>query len=183
MISEIMKRIAQTYAQYFNWRHQRIGHLFQERFRSEPVNDMEYFITLIRYIHQNPIAGGLSKTVTDYIWSSWHEYISQSNICPNICNTSHVYKRISLDDLIELVNEPMQKALEILDINTVGKRTDEEVRDFLSCNFPQLPISNLTNVERYQQEQVILMAIEYGAELRQIVRITGIPYGIVRQIK
>ena len=67
MISEIMKRIAQTYAQYFNWRHQRIGHLFQERFRSEPVNDMEYFITLIRYIHQNPIAGGLSKTVTDYI--------------------------------------------------------------------------------------------------------------------
>lgn len=81
------------------------------------------------------------------------------------------------------MNEPMQKALEILDINTVGKRTDEEVRDFLSCNFPQLPISNLTNVERYQQEQVILMAIEYGAGLRQIVRITGIPYGIVRQIK
>lgn len=183
MISETMKRIAQTYAQYFNWRHQRIGHLFQERFRSEPVNDMEYFITLIRYIHQNPIAGGLSKTAADYPWSSWHEYISQPSNCPNICNTSHVFKRITLKDLIELVNQPMAKASKILDIDTVGKRTDEEVRDFLSQNFPQFSISNLTNVGRYQQEQVISMAIEYGAGLRQIVRITGIPYGIVRQIK
>lgn len=183
IISETMKRIAQTYAHYFNWRHQRIGHLFQERFRSEPVNDMEYFITLIRYIHQNPIAGGLTKTVADYIWSSWHEYISQSSICPNICNTSHVYNRITLEDLTELVNEPMQKASKILDIDSVSMRTDKEVRDFLSHNFPQLPISNLANVERYQQEQIISMAIEYGAGLRQIVRITGIPYGIVRQIK
>jgi REP element-mobilizing transposase RayT len=182
-IGETMKRIAQTYAHYFNWRHQRIGHLFQERFRSEPVNDMEYFITLIRYIHQNPIAGGLSKTVADYPWSSWHEYISQTSNCPKICNTSHVFKRITLEDLIELVNEPMAKASKILDIDTVGKRTDEEVRDFLSHIFPQLSISNLTNVERYQQKQVISMAIEYGAGLRQIVRITGIPYGIVRQIK
>lgn len=183
MISETMKRIAQTYAQYFNWKHQRIGHLFQERFRSEPVNNMEYFVTLIRYIHQNPIAGGLTKTVADYIWSSWHEYISQLSICPKICNTSHVYKRISLEDLIELVNEPMAKALKILDIDTVGKRTDDEVRDFLSYSFPQLSLSNLMDLERSQQEQLISMALEYGAGLRQIVRITGIPYGIVRTIK
>ena len=31
------------------------GHLFRERFKSEPVNDMSYFVTLLRYIHQNPI--------------------------------------------------------------------------------------------------------------------------------
>ena len=32
----------------------RDGHLFRERFKSEPVNDMAYFVTLLRYIHQNP---------------------------------------------------------------------------------------------------------------------------------
>ena len=33
----------------------RDGHLFRERFKSEPVNDMAYFVTLLRYIHQNPV--------------------------------------------------------------------------------------------------------------------------------
>ena len=32
-----------------------IGHLFQDRFKSEPVDSMEYFVVLLRYIHQNPV--------------------------------------------------------------------------------------------------------------------------------
>ena len=38
---------------YYNRKYLRDGHLFKERFRSEPVNDMAYFVTLLRYIHQN----------------------------------------------------------------------------------------------------------------------------------
>lgn len=39
----------------FNHKYSRDGHLFRERFKSEPVNDMAYFETLLRYIHQNPV--------------------------------------------------------------------------------------------------------------------------------
>lgn len=180
-IGETMKRIAQTYAHYFNWKYQRIGHLFQERFRSEPVNDMAYFITLLRYIHQNPVAGGLTKTVEDYPWSSWHEYLSKPSVCQPICNTSQIQKRISLEDLIELVNDPLQKASEILDIDTICNRTDDEVRAFFLESFPQYNVTDYVCLERRQQNMIILEAMEYGAGLRQIVRITGIPYGIVRR--
>lgn len=38
-------------------------------------------------------------------------------------------------------------------------------------------------LNRSQQNEIVSMAIEFGAGLRQIVRITGIPYGIVRIIK
>lgn len=182
-IGETMKRIAQTYAHYFNWKYQRIGHLFQERFRSEPVNDMEYFITLLRYIHQNPVAGGLTRTVEDYQWCSWHEYISKPSVCPYICNTSHIYRRISIEDLTELVNDPLPKASKVLDIETECYRTDEEVRIFLANYYPEWNISQLKGLERSMQNEIISMAIEYGAGLRQIVRITGIPYGIVRKVK
>ena len=44
----------------------RIGHLLQDRFKSEPCNDSGYFLTLFRYIHQNPVKAGLVKTAKDY---------------------------------------------------------------------------------------------------------------------
>ena len=51
----------------------RDGHLFRERFKSEPVNDMAYFVILLRYIHQNPVKAGIVNKVNDYEFSSWHE--------------------------------------------------------------------------------------------------------------
>lgn len=58
-ISKVMHCINQSYAQYFNIRHKRRGHLFQDRFKSEVVDSDNYLFTLSAYIHNNPtdIAG------------------------------------------------------------------------------------------------------------------------------
>ncbi len=48
-IGDIVKRITVSYAYHFNKKYQRNGHLFQDRFRSEPVDDISYFKTLLRY--------------------------------------------------------------------------------------------------------------------------------------
>ena len=52
-IGDTIKRIAGAYVYYYNHKYLRDGHLFKERFKSEPVNDISYFTTLLRYIHQN----------------------------------------------------------------------------------------------------------------------------------
>ena len=57
-----------------NHKYSRDGHLFKERFKSEPVNDMAYFTVLLRYIHQNPVKAGIVENVKDYEYSSWGEY-------------------------------------------------------------------------------------------------------------
>ena len=75
-LSETVRRIATAYALYFNKKYERCGHLFQDRFKSEPVNDSTYFVTLLRYVHQNPVAGGLCQKVEDYAWSSWGEFLT-----------------------------------------------------------------------------------------------------------
>ena len=54
-LAQIMKRISSSYVYYYNHKYGRIGHLFQERFKSQPVGDWDYFLTLLRYIHQNPL--------------------------------------------------------------------------------------------------------------------------------
>ena len=52
-IGSTIKHLAVMYAIYYNQKYSRSGHVFQDRFKSEPVNDMAYFVTLLRYIHQN----------------------------------------------------------------------------------------------------------------------------------
>lgn len=53
-ISAIMKSINFTYAQYFNRKHNRHGHLFQDRFRSKIIDNDRYLMTCSAYIHNNP---------------------------------------------------------------------------------------------------------------------------------
>ena len=66
-ISNIVKRIGVAYAHYFNKKYERNGHLFQDRFRSEPVDDIGYFVTLLRYIHQNPLKAFARISQTDLV--------------------------------------------------------------------------------------------------------------------
>ena len=58
-IGQFMKRILTRFVYWYNVKYQRVGHLFQDRFKSEPVENDSYFMTVIRYIHQNPLKAGL----------------------------------------------------------------------------------------------------------------------------
>nr|WP_311774044.1 transposase [Metabacillus sp. KUDC1714] len=64
-ISESIKRISSSYVYWYNNKYERCGLLFQERFKSENVENILYFLTVLRYIHQNPLKAGLAKTVFD----------------------------------------------------------------------------------------------------------------------
>ena len=51
----VIKRIAGSYVYWYNLKYHRSGHLFQDRYKSEAVEDDPYFLTVLRYIHHNPI--------------------------------------------------------------------------------------------------------------------------------
>ena len=79
-LETIFKRIAGRYVYYYNVKYQRVGHLFQDRFKSEPVEDDAYLLTVLRYIHQNPVKAKLCKKVEEYCYSSIGEYLCNSEI-------------------------------------------------------------------------------------------------------
>lgn len=74
-IGKAMQRIGSRYAYWFNKKYERCGYLFQDRFKSETVDNHRYFLTLLRYIHRNPIVAKLCESAGDYRWSSYNEYI------------------------------------------------------------------------------------------------------------
>ena len=71
-ISQFMRRLLTGYAIYYNGRHRRRGHLFQNRYKSIVCEEEPYLLELVRYIHLNPIRAGLVKGLAEldgYPWS------------------------------------------------------------------------------------------------------------------
>ncbi len=171
-ISEIIKSLASSYVFYYNKKNQRIGHLFQERFKSEPCNDMEYFITLLRYIHQNPVKAGIETDAASYEWSSWkQDYLRPANEGWPICSVQTVLKRISLEDLKALVDEPCDACC--IDVDNTRRLKDEEVRELIIQQIGTATVETFLNIDREQQESIIIWLREEGASVRQIVRYSG----------
>jgi putative transposase len=75
-ISKIMQRINLTYTQYFNKKYEKVGHLFQGRYKALLCDRDEYLLSLIRYIHLNPVRANLVKEPQDYPWSSHRDYLA-----------------------------------------------------------------------------------------------------------
>ncbi len=73
-ISMIMHRICLTYSMWYNKKYNRNGYLFQNRFKSEPVENEQYLLTVFRYIHQNPLKAGMVSWLYSYRWSSYCDY-------------------------------------------------------------------------------------------------------------
>lgn len=70
-LSKGMRQLNGIYTQASNRRHQRVGHLFQGRFKAILVDSDAYLLELARYVVLNPVRAGLVKTPADWTWSSY----------------------------------------------------------------------------------------------------------------
>lgn len=69
-IGVVMKRLGVRYASWFNRKYGRVGHVFQDRFLSKPVEDDAYLSAVLPYIWNNPVVAGMATRPEDYRWSS-----------------------------------------------------------------------------------------------------------------
>lgn len=89
-ITEFISKLSNSYTKYFNVKYGRVGPLLQGEFQSVHVESNEQLLHLNRYIHLNPTVNFISKTLDDYLWSSYHEYVNEISV--EICD-----KKIILD--------------------------------------------------------------------------------------
>lgn len=74
LLSSYLAIVLAEFAEYYNFKHNRNGHVFQDRFKSECVETPQYFWNCIRYIHMNPIHANIVKAPLNYNFSSLKEY-------------------------------------------------------------------------------------------------------------
>lgn len=86
-LSKVMQTLMTAYSMYVNKKHDRVGHVFQGRFKSIIVEKDIYLLELMRYIHLNPVRAGLVGRVEEYPWSSYLKYMSAGEGEPKIETT------------------------------------------------------------------------------------------------
>ena len=183
-VGETIKRIASSYVYYYNRKYGRDGHLFKERFKSEPVNDMEYFTVLLRYIHQNPVKAGIVEKVKNYEYSSWGEYDGTVEPVFQICDTHTVLNRIPFKELEELVNDPLGDDVQCLEIEkkVYSKPSDDQVWQQIK------ELTGVTNITTFQQledelkRNILRILKDSGASHRQLERLTGVGRGLIQKL-
>jgi len=181
-IGNTFRRIGASFVYWYNWKYSRRGHLFQDRYKSETVEKDSYFLTVIRYIHQNPLKAGMVKKIQDYPWSSYREYTKKQEICDTQF-ALNLFSKNSQEALIlwEKYNQENnhEQCLEYDDGTRLNDlETTELIQRIAGVKIP-------TEIQRYEKQkrnQVIKKLKVQGLPIRQIARLTGISYGVIRGI-
>ncbi len=130
-----MKRISSSYVYWYNKKYDRCGHLFQERFKSEAVESDAYFLTVLKYIHQNPVKARITKEPKAYLWSSYNEYIGY----PIYTDTGFALELFSTEENNDQCLEYKEK------INI----SDKELMDY----FHKWGVGNISELQRLEKEK------------------------------
>lgn len=170
-----MQQITSTYALYHNAAHQRFGHLFQNRFKSEPINDDAHFLTVLRYIHQNPIKAGIVKRIKTYLWTSFHEYLG----CARIVDTGFAQKMLGSNiDLLDYLSLPVEQAC--LDIDEAKMLTDRDLNKAIQSIVSPEELSEMPRKTR--DELLRLIKDKTGASNRRLAKALGISSRIIDRV-
>jgi len=100
-ISKTIHRLLTSYATYYNHKYNRVGHLFQNRFKSILCQSDNYFLTLIKYIHLNPLKANIVRNVKELEFFPWcgHQVLT-GNKYLEWQNTSEVLQAFDTDEKI-----------------------------------------------------------------------------------
>ena len=150
-ISDFMRDVTSQYASEFNKKYKRVGHLYQERFKSEVVYDDTYLMRLIRYIHRNPEKAGICKT-ENYKWSSYKEYMNK----PFIIEKEYILSKFDTEEKKAIkkfndfiLNSEDEKKDELF---VLKKLTDEQAVEIIRY---VTKIENILEIREYEKEERI----------------------------
>ncbi|MBR6219988.1 MAG: transposase [Clostridia bacterium] len=170
----IMKKIAGSYAIYYNRKYDRFGHLFQDRYMSEAVDSDEYLLTVVRYIHRNPEKAGIAKA-EDYRWSSYGDYLSPGEDIDNALALELIGGPKRFADWMRQERE--ENCLDIRDKQWIH---DDEARKLICDTYKLTSGTQLQELNKKERDAALRWLKARGLTVRQLERLTGINRGVIQ---
>ena len=178
-LEQVMRRICGNYVYWYNLKYKRMGTLFQDRFKSEPVENDTYFMAVLRHIHQNAKKALVEKDIAKYKWSSYNEYEESSKIV----DTDYALSILKEDGekevqrFVKYCNEDNNDVC--LEIEEKHRIYDDEAREIITKICEVTNPTELQCLDIYDRNKSLNQLKEYGLSIRQIERLTGINRGVV----
>lgn len=174
----IFKRLGVKYVGWFNRKYDRAGHLFQDRFRSENVEDNLYFMTVLRYILQNPMKAGMESQPGSYPWSS---YLAYKKGIGSITDTQYAIdlfgSQEALIDYVLLGNEDTVMDEDQFDWRMKIEKAKEIMEQVSGC----ATVSDFQRLDRQIQKGYAVKIYLAGVSAYQIAKMTGMSKSTVER--
>lgn len=167
----VFRRIGTRYAKWYNEKYQRIGHLFQDRFRSENVENDLYFMTVLRYILQNPMKAGMETRPGSWRWSSFLAYEAGKGA---VTDTQFALSLFGgRENLLRFLGQENDDTA--MDEADCDKQLKEDLAKEKMIRITQCTsVSDFQQLARLVQKELVRKMYHEGLSLAQISRMTGI---------
>ena len=171
-LDTVFRRIITAYAVWYNRKYQRTGHLFQDRFRSENVENEQYFITVLRYILQNPMKAGMESRPGSYRWSSFLAYqhgmgtVTDTQLAMDLFGS-----RETLVDFLLENNDDTAMDEADFDRRLRDEKAKEKIIRITQC----ASVAAFQQLASEKQKEYARKMYQEGMSLGQISRLTGMP--------
>lgn len=170
--SGAMHRINFLYAQMYNKKEKRVGVLFRNRYKLEPIYNIKYLVNCIKYIHNNPVKAKMVDKCADYEYSSYRDYMSNTGVTQSGIMKEMFGERC---DYLELFKNSFEK--KFMDME---KESKEEIRKYIMegiCEFKKIYCANLWEIfvnRNILKKTIIFLKEECGIEYKEIQDFLGI---------
>lgn len=175
-LSQIFKRLGVRYVYWYNWKYKRTGHLFQDRFKSEPVEDDTYFLAVLRYIYQNPVKAGLCKEPEEYPWSSYFPTSPYRFLVDQEMLTA----MIAPEEFSKFLKQNSEQVF--LDANTDGRLNDREAAERIKALCCLNAATEFSLLSAELQGRYLSQLQQEHCSIRQLARLTGLTKGTVEKL-
>ncbi|MDR7002756.1 REP-associated tyrosine transposase [Neobacillus niacini] len=179
-LSITMKRIGVSFVYCYNQKYGTCGHLFQDRFKSENVENDLYLLTVVRYIHQNPLKAGMVKRVDEWRWSSCQYYYNADKDVMKLLDSEFILGKVSGDHILAKAkfrefNETVNQDQCLEDLGSERKFTDEEARKVIKELLNGIEIAQVKSLPRNERSEILKKTKGVkGLSQRQVARILGV---------
>lgn len=175
-VSMFMKRLGVSYAQYFNRKYERTGHVFQDRYKSDCVANDAYLLSVFRYILNNPQNAGICSA-QKYPWSSYHEYGKKNCLTDSELLCGMIGSEESFQEFMRQVDETEHMEAE------TRKRDDAWALETLKKTLDITSGTQIKAWDRSLRNSALALLKEKGITVRQLERLTGINRGVIQKAK
>lgn len=173
--SGFVKRFATGYAMYFNKKADRVGHVFQDRFKSVPIESDNQLLQTVNYIHRNPEDAHICR-MEEWDWSSYHEYVGRSVRT----NTRIVIDMI--DGLDKFVAFSAENRAPHVVLTEPSMASRHDIIAAAQSIAQVADLSTLKGMPKKMRDAALARLRDAGLSIRQIERLTGIGRGTISKV-
>jgi len=173
-LSDAMRQVNSKYAMYFNKKYERVGHLWQDRFKSWYITDERYLWVLFKYIELNPIKANLVEKFGQWYRSFIYDYVHNKILK---CEKASFFLRNDIFKYLDVeLNEEDLKVLENIKKQKVTIKRDFSKKEDISNYLKQV------YSDKKERNKDILKAYQAGYKKSEIAKYLGVSLSLVSKI-